>query len=260
MQGTRSVPLQFLSVPSNPIRRIVKGKVHRGQAQNGKVQPALPSPGAVQERGPRPPMAKHSRDGNSGDGVIVEGQLLDVSRHLILDDADKKERYFVLYIRPRLVHRRKFDPKGKEVEPNFSETRKVNTGFLMASYKVEAKGKTDRLTPEELEHLVTKPELVKVTQPYTPSQAVAFWLPESEMEKMELEVGMEIRLRTLGDGPFVFSLAKLDVGTVTKCNFAGDQQAGASWTDNILAFKDHGEPSDEPRGHGDGAEDAEWDD
>ncbi|XP_053222211.1 arpin isoform X2 [Podarcis raffonei] len=197
---------------------------------------------------------------DSGDGVIVEGQLLDVSRHLILDDADKKERYFVLYIRPRLVHRRKFDPKGKEVEPNFSETRKVNTGFLMASYKVEAKGKTDRLTPEELECLVTKPELVKVTQPYTPSQAVAFWLPESEMEKMELEVGMEIRLRTLGDGPFVFSLAKLDVGTVTKCNFAGDQQAGASWTDNILAFKDHGEPSDEPRGHGDGAEDAEWDD
>ncbi|XP_061451252.1 arpin isoform X2 [Rhineura floridana] len=125
--------------------------------------------------------------GCRGGGVIVEGQLLDVSRHLILDDADRKERYFVLYVKPRFIHRRRFDPKGNEVDPNFSGTQKVNTGFLMASY---------------------------------------------------------------------ISLAKLDAGTVAKCNFAGDGQAGASWTDSILAFKDCGQPSNEPRGAG--AEDAEW--
>lgn len=45
-----------------------------------------------------------------------------------------QERYYVLYIRPSRIHRRKFDPKGNEVEPNFSATRKVNTGFLMSSY------------------------------------------------------------------------------------------------------------------------------
>ncbi|XP_053128456.1 arpin [Hemicordylus capensis] len=195
-----------------------------------------------------------------GNGVLVEGELLDGSRHLILDAANRKGRYFVLYVRPTLIHRRRFDSEGQEVEPNFSQTRKVTTGFLMASYKVEAKGSTDRLTLEELECLVGKPELAKMTQPHTPSQAVAFWLPESEMERMELEVGTQVRLKTLGDSPFVFSLAKLEAGTVTKCNFAGEQQAGASWTDNIFANKQHGELAGEPRGPGDGAEDAEWED
>lgn len=40
----------------------------------------------------------------------------------------------MLYVRPSCIHRRKFDPKGNEIEPNFSATRKVNTGFLMSSY------------------------------------------------------------------------------------------------------------------------------
>ena len=45
-----------------------------------------------------------------------------------------QERYYVLYVRPSLIHRRRFDPKGNEIEPNFSATRKVNTGFLLSSY------------------------------------------------------------------------------------------------------------------------------
>jgi hypothetical protein len=45
-----------------------------------------------------------------------------------------QERYYVLYIHPSHIHRRKFDPKGNETEPNFSATRKVNTGFLLSSY------------------------------------------------------------------------------------------------------------------------------
>ncbi|KAH1183465.1 hypothetical protein KIL84_014081 [Mauremys mutica] len=138
-----------------------------------------------------------------GNGVILEGELLDVSRHLILDINGRKERYYVLYIRPSRVHRRKFDAKGNEREPNFSDTRKVNTGFLMSSFKVEAKGDTDRLSPEELKGLVNKPELLSVTERHTPSQAVAFWLLETELEKLELELGTEIRLKTRGDSPFI---------------------------------------------------------
>ncbi|CAM4530911.1 unnamed protein product [Lepidochelys kempii] len=193
-----------------------------------------------------------------GNGVILEGELLDVSRHLILDINGRKERYYVLYVRPGQVHRRKFDAKGSEREPNFSNVRKVNTGFLMSSFKVEAKGETDRLSPEELKGLVNKPELLSVTEPHTPRQAVAFWLQEMEMEKMELELGTEIRLKTQGDSPFIFSLAKLHAGTVTKCNFVGDGQAGASWTDNIMANRPQGGPAPEPRGQGDGAEEDEW--
>lgn len=169
-------------------------------------------------------------------------------------------RYYVLYIQPSCIHRRKFDPKGNEIEPNFSATRKVNTGFLMSSYKVEAKGDTDRLTLEALKSLVNKPQLLELTESLTPDQAVAFWMPESEMEVMELELGTGVRLKTRGDGPFIDSLAKLELGTVTKCNFAGDGKTGASWTDNIMAQKSSERNTAEIREQGDGAEDEEWDD
>lgn len=195
-----------------------------------------------------------------GKGVLVEGELVDVSRHSIVDAHGRKERYYVLYIRPGRIHHRRFDPQGKEIEPNFSATRKVNTGFLMSSYKVEAKGDTDLLTPEALKRLVNKPELLPLTESLTPNQTVAFWMPEAEMEAMELELGAGVRLKTRGDGPFLESLAKLEAGTVTKCNFAGDRKTGAAWTDNIMAQKSSQGAVVEIREQGDGAEDEEWDD
>lgn len=195
-----------------------------------------------------------------GAGVLLEGELVDVSRHSISDAHGRKERYYVLYVRPSAIHRRKFDPKGNEIEPNFSVSKKVNTGFLMSSYKVEAKGDTDRLTAEVLKGLVEKPELLALTRSLTPENTVAFWMLESEMEAMELELGVGVRLKTRGDGPFLDSLARLEAGTVTKCNFAGDRKTGASWTDNIMAQKAAGGAPAEPREQGDGAEDAEWDD
>nr|XP_033775383.1 arpin isoform X2 [Geotrypetes seraphini] len=196
----------------------------------------------------------------SGHGVILEGKLVDFSRHAISDVHGRKERWYIVYIKPNKIHCRKFDSKGNEIEPNFSETRKVNTGFLMSSFKVEAKGETDRLSPEELKSLVNKAELLKVTEKHTPSGTVAFWLAEAEVEKTELEMEEELRIKTHGDSPFIASLAKINAGTVTKCNFAGDVQAGASWTGSIMAVKAQGEAEAEPRGQGDGAEDDEWED
>nr|XP_019574809.1 PREDICTED: arpin-like [Rhinolophus sinicus] len=126
--------------------------------------------------------------------------------------------------------------------------------------EVDAKGDTDRLTPEALKELVNKPELLALTESLTPEQTVAFWMPESELEAMELELGAGVRLKTRGDGPFLDSLAKLEAGTVTKCNFAGDGKTGASWTDNIMAQKSSEGALAETREQGDGAEDDEWDD
>lgn len=53
------------------------------------------------------------------------------------------------------------------------------------------------------------------------------------------------------------SLAKVDSGTVTKCNFAGDEKAGASWTDKIMANKADAASTQKP-GDGEGAEEDEW--
>ncbi|XP_042639419.1 arpin-like [Orycteropus afer afer] len=195
-----------------------------------------------------------------GDGILLEGKLVDVSQHSILDVHGRKERYYVLYVQPSCIHHSKLDPKRNEIEPNFSATRKVNTGFLMSSYKVEAKGNTDRLTPEALKGLVNKPELLALTESLTPDQTMAFWIPETEMEAMEPELGARMRLKTQGNGPFLDSLAKLEAGTVTKCNFAGDGKTDTSWTDNIMAQKPSEWDVAESQEQGGGAEDEEWDD
>ncbi|MCJ8733353.1 hypothetical protein PDJAM_G00222300 [Pangasius djambal] len=196
----------------------------------------------------------------SGPGVILEGTLVDVSRHALTDINSKKVRYNILYVKPSQIHYRKYDSKGNEIEPNFSETRKVNKGYLMSSYKLEAKGESDRLTEEQLTGIVSKKELLSITQKHCPKQAFAFWILEAELEKTELEIGQDIRLKTKGDGPFVFSFAKLDAGTVTKCNFAGDEAAGESWTDKIMANKADAPSKAKPAALGEGAEEDEWDD
>ncbi|XP_032378352.1 arpin [Etheostoma spectabile] len=195
----------------------------------------------------------------SGQGVLLEGKLLDVSRHAISDDSNQKVRFYVLYIKPSRIHQRKFDASGTEMEPNFSDTKKVNTGFLMSSYKVEAKGESDCLSEDQLSLMVNKAELVKMTDQHRPPGTWAFWYPESEMDTTELETGQDIRLKTRGNSPFIFSLAKVDCGTVTGCNFAGDEKAGASWTDKILANKADAVSTQTP-GQGEGAEEDEWDD
>ncbi|XP_044047933.1 arpin [Siniperca chuatsi] len=195
-----------------------------------------------------------------GQGILLEGKLLDVSRHAISDDNNQKVRFYVLYIKPSRIHQRKFDASGKEIEPNFSDTKKVNTGFLMSSYNVEAKGQSDRLSEEQLSVMVNKAELVKITDKHRPIGTWAFWYSESEMHQTELETGQDLRLKTRGNSPFIFSLAKVDGSTVTMCNFAGDEKAGASWTDKIMANKADAVSTQKPGGEGEGAEEDEWDD
>lgn len=41
-----------------------------------------------------------------------------------------QKRYFVLHVDVQKAHKRKFDSSGKEINPNFSETQKVGTGYL----------------------------------------------------------------------------------------------------------------------------------
>lgn len=55
---------------------------------------------------------------------------------------------------------------------------------------------------------------------------------------------------------FPVSIAKLDHGSVSRCNFAGDEKAGGSWTDKIMARKE--ETAGGGGAGGEGAEEDEW--
>ena len=69
--------------------------------------------------------------------------------------------------------------------------------------EVEAKGKSDCLSEDQLSGVINKAELVKITDRYRPSGTWAFWYPELEMDKIELETGQEVRLKTRGNSPFI---------------------------------------------------------
>lgn len=72
-----------------------------------------------------------------------------------------------------------------------------------AQTEVEAKGESDRLSEEQLSEMVNKAELLKITDAHRPSGTWAFWCPESEMDKTELETGQDVRLKTRGNSPFI---------------------------------------------------------
>ncbi|GCC38450.1 hypothetical protein chiPu_0016964 [Chiloscyllium punctatum] len=130
----------------------------------------------------------------------------------------------------------------------------------LRAIKVEPAGQTDKISAEDLKQLINKPELIKISEKHTPSHSLAFWILEGEMENIELEVEDGLRLKTLGDSPFIFSLAKMDAGTVAKCNFAGGEKVGTSWTDNVFAAKCKTEQEAKTSTQGEGVDEDEWDD
>lgn len=197
----------------------------------------------------------------SGTGVLLEGKIESRSRHFITDSKQQKMRYLVLHVRVKTAHKRKFNSKGEEIEPNMDATQKVNKGYLMSSYKVEAKGQTDHLTTPQLTSMVTKPSLTTLTQKHTPQGCLAFWMKEQELADLELVDEDIIKLRTKGDGPFIDNVGKLDTSTMEMTSMAGSGQVGASWTDKIMAVKSHDLPNAKPgEEENEGAGDDEWDD
>lgn len=91
-------------------------------------------------------------------------------------------------------------PSPKPLCPNAKESCSL---CLLLHTEVEAKGESDILSESQLSAMVNKPELIKITHKHGPAGTWAFWYPESEMDKTELQTGQEVRLKTRGNGPFI---------------------------------------------------------
>lgn len=207
----------------------------------------------------------------SGNGVLLEGMLLGRSRFAITDKEKNKFRYIVLHITINRAHRRKYDSSGNEIEPNFNETKKVSTGFLNSSYKVTPKGQTDSICVSQVIPLVCKEELDALTilsQPMIQGNQtmISFWMEENSIDKVEIQDGDTIRIRTAGDSPFIESFTRLDIGMEpqTVGNYSGGEQVGDGWTDKIMQLKLTDTEESVTGGasgvvEGMGADDDEWD-
>lgn len=201
----------------------------------------------------------------TGPGVIIEGCVKGRSRHVVVSTDCKRTRYMALYVSVRRAHRRRFDASGVEVEPNFSETEKIRTGFLNSSYKTMAKDDDDALTMAELTKLVQPSDLLQLTRQHNRPDCIVLWINDDAVQDVELANDDDVRTRTSGNGPFIETITRLDPATTatTVCNYSGGEQVGASWTDRIMAVKSTAvdvEKTGPPCEDGAGAADDEWDD
>ncbi|KAK3730345.1 hypothetical protein QZH41_014835 [Actinostola sp. cb2023] len=192
------------------------------------------------------------------DGILVEGTVQNMSRFYIRDktSAAQKWRYVVLHVTITKATKRKFDSSGKEIEPNFGETKKVSTGYLMSSYKTCMVGEADKLTPTEVNTSISVKELQNLTESKASAfkNCASFWWDETELEAVELHAGNHVRLRTKGRGPYIDSLSKLDQQSSMVSNYSGGDTTGASWTDKVMSHKQQ-EVDDNKQ---EGVDDDEW--
>ncbi|ESO90090.1 hypothetical protein LOTGIDRAFT_218129 [Lottia gigantea] len=198
-----------------------------------------------------------------GSGVLVEACIKAKSRIAVTDNSNKKAstrllfvKYYILHVETGRAHKRKFDANGKEIEPNFSETTKVLTGYLNSSYKTEAKGQTDKLSQTEIVNMIEKSELKKISDKSAQTNTISFWIEESELQKMELESGDVVRMKTKGNSPFIYTIGKVEGDSCKVSNFAGGDQVGASWTEKIRSIQ----PPSTVKSNADEIGDDEWDD
>ncbi|ESN98089.1 hypothetical protein HELRODRAFT_177326 [Helobdella robusta] len=190
-------------------------------------------------------------DWHQGSGVILEASVKSRLRFSLIDKNQQKIRYCAFVLLVRRAHRRVFDGK-KEIEPNFSATEKVRTGFLHSSYKVVPKGQSDFLTYDELVKIIQPTNVLTVFGLDTNEKDsfINVFLEENDLEKLEISDKDEIRLKTKGNSPFLENLCKINALNSALSNYAGDDKIGASWTDKIMAVKQNlelqeEEPNDE---------------
>src|SRR6218665_1381339 len=193
-------------------------------------------------------------------GFLLEGSVTKRLRHVINDSSKTKTRYYLIITKVRRAHRRVFNSSGVEIEPNFSETQKIRTGFLHSSYKTAPKGETDALTFPEVTGLLEPSDLANITEKNKQQGCVALWMEERQLEGVEINDGDEIRLKTKGNGPFVESFVKLNVESSVVGNYADRDNVGASWTDKVMLVKaSQSETVAAQSKDNEGAADDEWD-
>ena len=62
---------------------------------------------------------------------------------------------------------------------------------------------SDRLPNQDIEKLINKAQLTKVTENQSIQGCVALWVDETELEKLEISTEDNVRVKTAGDGPFI---------------------------------------------------------
>ncbi|CAB4033910.1 Arpin, partial [Paramuricea clavata] len=145
-----------------------------------------------------------------GLGATIEGKVKDKFRISITDSTSGKtiQHYTVMNLAFTRAYKRSFDNSGVEVEPWKAATKKVNTGYLMSSYKT-VELETSAITLQDLLVHINVPEFDGHLPKLEPD-TVRVFCNENSLGNIEVNVGESVRLKTKGNGPYIEYVARLD--------------------------------------------------
>ena len=153
-----------------------------------------------------------------GMGATIEGKVQEKSRISITDpiSGKKTHHYTVVDLAFVRAYKRTFDDNGVEIEPWKSATKKVNTGYLMSSYKT-VDIETSAISLRDLLELVKVSEFDGYLEK-PKANNVRVFCNENSLGNLEVNITENIRLKTKGNGPYVEYIARLDEGNCAVIN------------------------------------------
>eukprot|EP00039_Didymoeca_costata_P020443 m.341277 g.341277 ORF g.341277 m.341277 type:complete len:236 (+) comp19978_c0_seq1:170-877(+) len=197
-----------------------------------------------------------------GMGILAEGTLKGLPCRVIVEPSTGgKHRYILIQLNVERAFARQFE-NGKEIEVAIKDVKKVNTGYLNSSYKT-VEGRSEKLPLDSIRKM-NDAIINKLNQQRRQDPSVlSFMGDEDMMKQFDLTEGLKIRVKTMGNTPFIESAGVIDTASkVAAVNYAGGASVGESWTDKLqkkgaAAQADAGPlPGEELEG----ADDDEWDD
>ncbi len=177
----------------------------------------------------------------AGQGMSVEGKIVQLRNHTIIDEAKTYHRYLAIVLDVARGNNRTFDEQGKEIETEQSRVAVARKGY--SSWTETTKADPNELTLAQIgvrlggqgQHKGVSENADKLH----PSVAnrFEFMADRTLVTSAKLEVGEVVRIKLFGSSHFVEAVWRTDATPLTKGTSYAGEQVGESWGDKVREQK-----------------------
>jgi len=194
----------------------------------------------------------------SGNGVSVQGKIVDFRNHSVQDSSNKQNRYMAVVVDVEFIRKRTFNEQGEETEPGGPNEKAVAKGYInkFDHKDIEDKEKiTSDTFLQTVLHGKSLPYFLDQEKNLHPniSNRFEFWGTSTLLKPMDLKKNDTFRLKTKGNSIIIESCSPLKP---ISSNYSGQDVLGG-WTSKISSPVQSNKPL--PGQDKEGVDDSEWD-
>ncbi len=173
----------------------------------------------------------------AGQAMTVEGTIVQLRNHTIIDEAKTYHRFLALVLDVKRGNNRIFDDSGKEIETEQSRVAVARKGY--ATWSETKKTDPNELTLAQIavrlggagQHTNVSDEPDKL-HPAVPNR-FEFLADRTLVTSAKLEVGEVVRCKLHGSSHFVEAVWRTDATPLTKGTSYAGEQVGDNWGDKV---------------------------